>query len=67
MRLSEVFEENKEREFHGKIRVAIYDDNDNLINDKVISLEPGETKQINTDFGDPNFSWFRYEFYPEES
>ncbi len=100
-RLSEVFEESKERaqnkelvglveplrendnvtsyvyaknfheewEFHGKIRVAIYDDNENIINDKVfdISLEPGETKQIDTDFGDPNFSWFRYEFYPEES
>ncbi|MGP4039781.1 hypothetical protein ACTWP4_07755 [Gracilibacillus sp. D59] len=100
-RLSEVFENNKERvqnkelvalvqpitendnvtshvfvknfhnkwEFRGKVRVAIYDDNGNAINDEVfdITLKPGEQKQIDTDFGDPYFDSFRYEFFPEEN
>src|SRR5699024_2291197 len=53
--------------FNGKVRVAIFDDDDEVIKDEVfdISLDPGETEQIDSDFGDPYFNWFRYEFYPD--
>ncbi|MGN8646553.1 hypothetical protein [Gracilibacillus sp. HCP3S3_G5_2] len=58
---------HEEWDFYGKVRVAIYDDDGNIMTDEVfdISLDPGEKKQIDNDFGDPSFAWFRYEFYPE--
>ncbi|WP_080873903.1 hypothetical protein [Oceanobacillus timonensis] len=55
--------------FHGEVRVAIYDENNEIIHEEIfdISLDSGETKQIDSDFGNPHFDWFRYAFYPEEN
>lgn len=67
--VTEVYVKNfhEEWDFHGKVRVATFDENDNVMKEQVfqVSLKPGEMKKIHSDFGDPIYSWFRYEFYPE--
>lgn len=67
--VSEVYVKNfhEEWDFNGKVRVATFDEDDKVIKDQVfqITLEPGEMKKIHSDFGEPIFRWFRYEFYPE--
>ena len=67
--ISEVYVKNfhEEWDFNGKVRIATFDEDEKVIKDEVfqIALAPGEMKKIHSDFGNPNFQWFRYEFYPE--
>ncbi len=57
-----------EWEFNGQVRVATYNDSDEVVHDELleVQLELGETKLVHREFGDSAFKWFRYEFYPGE-
>lgn len=54
-------------EFHGKVRVAIFDEEGQVMEDEIyeVSLDPGETKEVDPYLGNDEFERFRFEFAPE--